>query len=114
MNRNETDPLFTINLMLHFFRVFYSKEQYTAFFVLGTLKGGKNGFKINNNKKISSSCKYLPGAATMKLYHAVKHSKLTILIFKAELNMCFITLNKIRNQVLSKPLNFMTFSKRTC
>lgn len=31
-------PLFTVNLMLHFFRVFYSKVQYTAFFVLGTLK----------------------------------------------------------------------------
>lgn len=41
----------------------------------------------------------------MKLYHAVKHSKRAILIFKAELNMCFITLNKIRKQVLSKPLN---------
>lgn len=57
-----------------------------------------------NNNKIIISCKYLPGAATMKLYHTVKHSKRTILIFKAELNMCYCTLNKIRNQVLSEPL----------
>lgn len=84
MNRNETGPLFIVNSMLHFFRVFYSKAQYTAFFVLGTLK-----VERMDAKKKKNSSKYLPGAATMKLYHAVKHSKWTILIFKAEFNMFY-------------------------
>lgn len=64
--------------------------------------------------KNKNSCKNLLGAATMKKYYVVKYSKQTILIFKAEHYMCFITLNKIRKQVLSKSLNFMTPSKRTC